>query len=809
MFNFNVKNFIWILSFCCLFKQRLTTNILPPIPEEWLIEIESVEFGIKNTHWLKDYTFYAPSAVKPGSNWNAYIEAIWTGPEIVEANHQKYISLVFTPLEQSANSDWSGDKFLEVSSFDAATNKIVFRPKNNKTFMIAPESKIGVYNGMHFNLAISTRLIPGMNVMINTRIFRDVEVTCSDGLFCNGEERFVNGKCVKVNTNPCEDASGNLCASFECIESEKQCSKIPKGGSDCPKCFGDKPGDIVTCSGIGYECGWTYDKTLFCGNCSDGYVCSKGNCILASSVSKGTCENPHQLLNSSLIIPEEGISNLTIYGDLGEPNLIDSVLPICHYTAVPDIVYVFRIESKVKMGMEVQMLAADGTIDILDTLLALTDEQCAALPIFSFCGDDSSPPGGLSSRVFGKLTNGTYKLIASATKIKNLGPFKLLIKFYPNCVPQCDGNRKCGSDGCGGVCGTCLDGQECHLKSGKCRDKECKPDCFFRIGNASSLKECGDDGCGGVCGSCSLEKFEMCSSQISTCKKIKPCDSLKPSCDSKPPISLKSPFCASDCKWHDIKESLGDLTPNGRDEVIPSIEFEWQFVSNRSCSLIEGCFRFTGYRLVMRFDTYVHNIGRESFVPPNPEDAPDKFEFSPCHAHYHFEGFASFNLYDMNSKLAAIGGKRGYCIEDSIQTTFGSHISCKKRFSCEKQGIQPGFADLYRKDLDCQWIDITDIQKDTWYIYEVCTNTQRKLVEASFSNNCKRFSVYVPNIDNNNSGIVIKYKDVLKERNITSEPVLFIDPDTLFEKEPWKEQKEKGMFQTLLNIFSYLFSFIF
>lgn len=31
-----------------------------------------------------------------------------------------------------------------------------------------------------------------------------VEVTCSDGVFCNGIERFVNGSCVR-GPNPCDD----------------------------------------------------------------------------------------------------------------------------------------------------------------------------------------------------------------------------------------------------------------------------------------------------------------------------------------------------------------------------------------------------------------------------------------------------------------------------------------------------------------------------------------------------------------------------------------------------------------------------
>jgi hypothetical protein len=57
------------------------------------------------------------------------------------------------------------------------------------------------------------------------------------------------------------------------------------------------------------------------------------------------------------------------------------------------------------------------------------------------------------------------------------------------CTPQCAG-KTCGSDGCGGSCGTCMSGQTCSV-SGQCA---CTPAC--------TGKQCGPDGCGGSCGSC-------------------------------------------------------------------------------------------------------------------------------------------------------------------------------------------------------------------------------------------------------------------------------------------------------------------
>lgn len=60
------------------------------------------------------------------------------------------------------------------------------------------------------------------------------------------------------------------------------------------------------------------------------------------------------------------------------------------------------------------------------------------------------------------------------------------------CRPLCEG-RACGSDGCGGVCGSCATGATCDESTGQCPGS-CSPRCDER--------QCGPDGCGGSCGGC-------------------------------------------------------------------------------------------------------------------------------------------------------------------------------------------------------------------------------------------------------------------------------------------------------------------
>ncbi len=69
------------------------------------------------------------------------------------------------------------------------------------------------------------------------------------------------------------------------------------------------------------------------------------------------------------------------------------------------------------------------------------------------------------------------------------GPGHVCVEGSCECLPSCEG-RDCGSDGCGGTCGTCEPGQACSLE-GAC---VCQPDCMGKV--------CGSDGCGGTCGGC-------------------------------------------------------------------------------------------------------------------------------------------------------------------------------------------------------------------------------------------------------------------------------------------------------------------
>jgi hypothetical protein len=80
-----------------------------------------------------------------------------------------------------------------------------------------------------------------------------------------------------------------------------------------------------------------------------------------------------------------------------------------------------------------------------------------------------------------------------------------ICKVDCSCTPSCSG-KQCGSDGCGGTCGTCAAGQTCSA-SGQC-GASCTPSC--------SGKQCGSDGCGGTCGTCAAGQTCSASGQCSS-----------------------------------------------------------------------------------------------------------------------------------------------------------------------------------------------------------------------------------------------------------------------------------------------------
>lgn len=515
----------------------------------------------------------------------------------------------------------------------------------------------------------------------------EIDVTCSDGIYCNGMERWVRGSCVSTPTSsrPCKAPSGDPCSSYECIESEKACGRMPLGGSLCTgaclpaDCKAKCPNRAV-CGDDG--CGGICGEENAC-NTTAGEICVNYQCQVINLA--GSCTSPEPLFSGysedeDTVVPLLGVSNYIIEGD-SSVNTVDVAQPVCNALGVPEYVYGFIVpeEATQGMGFEIRMTCADGTIQC-DTLLAVHDEDCQPFSLTAvdrLCSDDQTPPGGYSSRVDGKLPPGTYTLVATGFSTNSLGPYRLDIKFVPSCYPKCEG-KLCGDDGCGGSCGSCTEIANSTCYFGRCQTFPCLPDCQGR--------QCGTDGCGGTCGNCKNPR--VCDEREGSCVPVRACDSFLPICSGN---SQANKFCGSDCEWHRLDDPSADLIPSNRDEVENSIIFKWAEFPESSCALAEGCVSGTGDRLLMSFDTFVHNVGTGDMIGDDIDKSPDHYVWASCHQHYHFENFAKFSIYAVdNETLLVPGGKLSYCMEDVDQYLYGSEILCDQQYDCLNQGIPRG-----------------------------------------------------------------------------------------------------------------------
>lgn len=161
---------------------------------------------------------------------------------------------------------------------------------------------------------------------------------------------------------------------------------------------------------------------------------------------------------------------------------------------------------------------------------------------------------------------------------------------------------------------------------------------------------------------------------------------------------------------------------------------------NLRCAAEENCLASTAYRardydtrMLLRFPQRVKNQGTSDFLPSRPRYS---WEWHSCHQHFHsMDEFSHYDLLEASSeRRVAEGHKASFCLEDT-SCDYGHY----RRFACTShtQGLSPGCYDTYNADIDCQWIDITDVKPGN-YILKISVNPSYQVPESDYSNNVVR-----------------------------------------------------------------------
>jgi len=204
-----------------------------------------------------------------------------------------------------------------------------------------------------------------------------------------------------------------------------------------------------------------------------------------------------------------------------------------------------------------------------------------------------------------------------------------------------------------------------------------------------------------------------------------------------------------------------DLLPNTHRHRMFAI-VDRTFLST-DCSVQEG-FVPPGERRLLQFPVETGNAGPGDLHVGNPAARPDLFEFSPCHQHYHFKGFAQYSLWRpadyglwrhvrdaspdlLREVVMASSGlpppvvqsrKMAFCMEDVLKFLPGDQAA--RKYTCADQGIQAGWSDVYGNGLPGQWVDITGVPAGN-YILEVELNPDWLIQEGSYADNVAAASV--------------------------------------------------------------------
>lgn len=180
-------------------------------------------------------------------------------------------------------------------------------------------------------------------------------------------------------------------------------------------------------------------------------------------------------------------------------------------------------------------------------------------------------------------------------------------------------------------------------------------------------------------------------------------------CNYQPSAEVES----GDCIYPGDPECTGPDLVVVTSAIESSLTAETMMVEEDNCYIIEGCLSGYGLRDLVRFTTHIKNIGDlDYYIGSNSaNDSTYQFEWGDCHNHWHYKGYAKYDLFDMDGNMLDIGFKNGFCVMD-LECSDGGTF----QYGCSIMGISAHCGDIYGSGLSCQWIDVTDIADGDYHL---------------------------------------------------------------------------------------------
>lgn len=292
----------------------------------------------------------------------------------------------------------------------------------------------------------------------------DLPGACVAGSCCQGdcEGKDCGNDGCGGSCGQCDGA--DLCVGNSCVPCQRQC-ELAECGDD-------------GCGGL-------------CGECQENYECSAGRCLYVPWCGDGQCD-PGEDCGSCETDCGACCGNTVCEPDLGED--CDLCPADCGCTCGEQCL-LGTCEFMACEGLECGSDGCGGSCGGCSESYLCQDGLCVFNPS---CGDGVCSDGEDCSNCPGDCLCGCGHTCNQGT-----------------CEYSACAGKLCGTDGCGGSCGTCPEQHVCAL-GGTCY---CVADCVGKI--------CGDDGCGGSCGIC--DDGDYCT--LDTCTPLGQCQFVVKSSD--------------------------------------------------------------------------------------------------------------------------------------------------------------------------------------------------------------------------------------------------------------------------------------